>query len=519
MIRRNILANFLGRAWGVIAVYAFVPLYVKFMGIDAYGMVGFYSTLIGVLVFADMGFTATLNREMARLSARGDSAREMRDLTRTYESTYVLVSSLLSLLVWMTAPWIAQHWLRSRVLQPHEIAATIRVMGVAIALQLPSSLYIGGLMGLERQVRANALQIGWGAFRGVGAVLVLWLVSPTILAFSVWQLISNAVYLFFARLSLWQALSATSAQPRPQFRWTVFRNTWRYAAGMSGLAAVSILLMQADKLVVSKMLSLDMLGYYSLAGALASVPLILAGPIGSAVFPRLTGLVALEDRTSLARLYHRTCELVAAATIPAALTIAFFARDVLFAWTGSAGITEHAAPVVSFLILGQLIQALWLVPYYLALAHGTVKLNLQVAIVSLLLLVPLLIVLTSRIGLAGAGVAWLAMNLATLPPYVYFLHRRLLPGASRRWCLQSVAYPLLAALPCVLIGRWLSPGVSQRLWTLCILALVWAAASAAIVLRSFELRLEFRGQLSRAFAHWFPSHLPAQVEQASLRDR
>ena len=76
MIRRNITANFVGRAWGVVSVYIFIPLYLKFLGVEAYGLVGFYATLMGVLAFADMGLTATLNREMARLSTRKDSTGE-----------------------------------------------------------------------------------------------------------------------------------------------------------------------------------------------------------------------------------------------------------------------------------------------------------------------------------------------------------------------------------------------------------------------------------------------------------
>jgi O-antigen/teichoic acid export membrane protein len=148
MIRHNIVANIIGRAWGFVSVYLFVPLYLHFLGIEAYGLVGFYSTLLGVLAFADMGFTATLNREMARLSVRKDSAEEMRDLLRTYESTYLCISSVLAIIIWALAPLIAVRWLHSNVLQPNEIAVAIRLMGVATAFQLPSGLYIGGLMGL-----------------------------------------------------------------------------------------------------------------------------------------------------------------------------------------------------------------------------------------------------------------------------------------------------------------------------------------------------------------------------------
>lgn len=499
MIRRNIIANIIARAWGFISVYLFVPLYLKFLGIEAYGLVGFYSMLLGVLAFADMGFTATLNREMARLSVRKDSAGEMRDLLRTYESTYLCISSVLAVMIWAAAPVIAEQWLRSKVLQPHEMAAAIRLMGVAIAFQLPSGLYIGGLMGLERQVRANSIQIAWGVFRGLGAVLVLWLFSPTLFAFALWQLISNAIYCFFARLGLWRALPSIPGHSQPHFEWRVFRDTWRYAAGMAGMAVVSTLLTQTDKLAVSKMLSLEMLGYYTLAGALASVPLMLASPIASAVFPRFTGLVASGDCNGLTRLYHKTCELVAVAVIPAGLTVVLFAGHSIFAWTGSALIAQRAGPVASLLLGGQLIQSIMVVPYYLALAHGNVRLNLQIGIASVVLITPLLIVLILKYGVVGAGVSWLVMNLCIVPPYMYLLHRRFLPGELQKWVLHDVLRPLLAALPLILLARLFLPVPSSRLMTLGLLGLVWGVSAAATALSSPEVRGEVVKPLGKAF--------------------
>jgi O-antigen/teichoic acid export membrane protein len=497
MIRRNIFANMVARAWGVISVYLFVPLYLKFLGIEAYGLVGFYSTLLGVLAFADMGFTATLNREMARLAVRKDSAEDMRELLRTYETTYLIISSTLAAVMWILSPLIAEHWLHSGILQPHEMAAAIRVMGVAIACQLPSGLYIGGLMGLQRQVRANSIQIAWGVFRGLGAVLVLWLVSPTIFAFALWQLISNVIYCFAAGLCLWRTLPSSQDNLRPHFAWRAFRGTWRYAAGMAGLAVVSTLLTQTDKLAVSKLLSLEMLGYYTLATALATVPLTLASPIASAVYPRLTGLVASGDTKGLVQLYHRSCEFVAVAVIPAGLTVALFAGECMFAWTGSMIVAQRAAPAASLLLGGQLMQAITTVPFYFALAHGNVRLNLLIGIASVVLITPLLIVLIMKYGIVGAGWSWLIMNLCTLLPYMYILHRRFLPGELRRWALRDVLRPLLASFPTILLARLFLPIPSSRLLTLGFVGLVWSVSAAAAAFTMPELRSVWNVKLKR----------------------
>lgn len=497
MIRRNIIANIIGRAWGVISVYVFIPLYLTFLGAEAYGLVGFYTTLSAVLAFADMGLTATLNREMARLSVSKDSSGDQADLLWTYESAYAWISLLLALAIWILAPLIANRWLQSNTLDPGEIVTVIRLMGVSVALQLPSNLYIGGLMGLQKQVFTNSLQIGWSILRGVGAVFVLWLISPTILAFTWWQLFSSILYCFSARTTLWRVVSRGVARPR--FKWLVFQNTWRYATGMAGMAFVSTILMQTDKLVVSKMVPLEVFGYYMLAVALAGVPRMLASPIGAAVFPRFTGLVATGDRSGLVRLYHRTTALLAVVVIPGGLTLAAFSGDFLFAWTGNASAVQYVALTAALLIAGEVMQAVTVPPYYLALAHGDVKLILRVGIVSVILITPLLIFLIATQGIVGAGISWVVMNLCTLPPYMYFLHRRWMPGELRRWWLLGVGRPLVVTLPCVLLSRWLLPRTDSRLLSLGTIALVWGVAAAASALTTSDVRKEFIDTTRRVF--------------------
>lgn len=470
------MANYVGRAWGFVSVFLFIPIYLKFLGIEAYGLVGFYSILLGVLAFADMGFSATLNREMARLSAREDSAEDMRDLVRTYEMAYLCISSVLAVIVWSTSPLIAEHWLRSDVLEPAQITIVLRLMGIAIAFQLNAGLFSGGLMGLQQQVWANGLQIAWGAFRGIGSVLVLWLISPTILAFSAWQTISNGAYFLGVRSSLWHFLAFGSKRTAPRFKWRVFRETWRYAAGMAGMAGIFTLLTQTDKLAVSKLLPLEMLGYYTLAGTVASLPGMLAGPIVRAVFPRLTGLAENGDQQGLSKLYHRTSELVAVAIIPAGVTAIVFSRELILIWTGSADAADNAGLTASLLVAGSLMQSITAVPYYVALAHGDVRLNLKVGIASVAVLLPLLLFLIPEYGVAGAGSSWLIMNCIIVPPYMYFLHRQFLAGELTRWFFGAVGRPVLATLAIVLFGGSLIPHDASRLWLFLLIGLTWSLA-------------------------------------------
>jgi O-antigen/teichoic acid export membrane protein len=93
LLKKNIIANFGGNIWTGLMGLVFVPLYIRFMGIEAYGLVGVFAALLGVFALLDMGLSSMLNREMARLSAQKNKAQDMRDLLRTLEIPYWLVGA------------------------------------------------------------------------------------------------------------------------------------------------------------------------------------------------------------------------------------------------------------------------------------------------------------------------------------------------------------------------------------------------------------------------------------------
>ena len=65
---------------------AFIPLYIKYLGIEAYGLIGLFAVLQAWLVLLDMGMSPTLSREMARFTGGHHSPQSIRDLLRTLES-------------------------------------------------------------------------------------------------------------------------------------------------------------------------------------------------------------------------------------------------------------------------------------------------------------------------------------------------------------------------------------------------------------------------------------------------
>ena len=146
VIKTNIAANFGGGLWTGIMNLVFVPLYIHFLGIEAYGLVGIFATLLALFALLDMGLSITLNREMARLAAFDETAQEMRDLLRTLEIPYWMGALCLGVIVVVLAPFIAFHWVNVENLSPTTVKIAIMLMGLAVAVQWPIGFYSGGLL-------------------------------------------------------------------------------------------------------------------------------------------------------------------------------------------------------------------------------------------------------------------------------------------------------------------------------------------------------------------------------------
>ncbi|MFA6198778.1 MAG: polysaccharide biosynthesis protein, partial [Patescibacteria group bacterium] len=67
----NLLAGLANSIWSALVGLAVVPFYLKYLGIEAYGLIGFFVTTQAVLSLLDMGMAPTINREVARCSAAG----------------------------------------------------------------------------------------------------------------------------------------------------------------------------------------------------------------------------------------------------------------------------------------------------------------------------------------------------------------------------------------------------------------------------------------------------------------
>lgn len=460
---------------------AFVPLYIKYLGVESYGLIGIFALLQACLALLDMGMTQTLSREMARFTGGAHEVQSIRDLLRSIEIIGFVVAIVIAVGIWAASGWLASDWLRAEKLPVGVVAQAFTIMGVVTALRFIENIYVSSILGMQRQVLFNAATSVMATLRGLGAVSILVWVSPTIKAFFAWQgLISIITVGLFAAV-VYRILPAA---PKPaRFSLTALIGIWRFATGMMAITFLALLLTQVDKILLSRLLTLEAFGYYALAGMVANAPYMLTSPITQAFYPRFTELVARADEFALISKYHSGAQLVTVLMGTAAIVLMVFGNVVITLWTADPELAKQIAPLVAVIALGSLLNGLMWIPGRLQLAYGWTSLGVLINFFAVTIIVPAILWATPKYGAIGAAWVWVALNFCYATIGIHFMHRRLLPTEKWQWYRQDVAMPLIAGAVVAVLLRWATPvlpGALAQLIALLISAgLVLAAAALA----------------------------------------
>lgn len=453
-LRWNLAAALANTGWGALIGLAVVPFYLRFLGLEAYGLIGFFTALQGLFVVLDMGLTPTMTREVARCRATGKIG-EARDLLRTLAVLYWGIGILIAAAMLLSATFIADHWLRDSALSPDTVRQAIMLMGVTIACRWPLGLYLGALMGAEQMVRASMISIVMITIANGGALAILAFVSPTIQAFFIWQAFAgllNVVVMMFA------AWAAVRGEGRPRFDVQGLKRIWRFSAGMGVAGILGVVFMQSDKIVLARIVSLDELGQYALAGVVARLLYVVMTPAFNVTYPRMTALHSAGNEAELREFYLWGTRLLAAVIFPLAAYVSVFADPLVALWTGNAQLGVAVAPVVQLLMAGTALNAVMQFPYALQLASGRSHLAALISAILLCIFIPMLIILASTLGIVGAAAAWAIFNFLYLILGTWMTHRVILPGLALHWLARDVALPFAITAGLVVGGgmalRW-----------------------------------------------------------------
>jgi O-antigen/teichoic acid export membrane protein len=380
-----------------------VPIYLKYIGAEGYGLIGIFASLQVVLSLLDSGLSTTLNKEVARLSVLPGTAIQIRNIVKTLGNIYWVVALGAGLIACALSPVLANYWVQPKELSVQTVTYAFLLLSMSLVFQFPTGFYSGGLLGLQRQVVLNVIRIVFATLKSVGAILVLIFVSKSVLAFFSWTLFISMLQAFTQKYCLWHYLP--KANSKAIFDKNELKKIRGFATGMIAISLTAVLLTQVDKIILSKVLSLEQFGYYSIACTLGLMIYQLVSPLAQSYFPKFSSFISLNKIAELKNSYHQACQMISVFVFPATLMLVFFSKELIFLWTKNAVTVENTWLITAIYAYGTGISGLMNIPYLLSISYGWTKLAFYQNIVFLILMIPLTIFLAMQYGAVGGALS------------------------------------------------------------------------------------------------------------------
>jgi O-antigen/teichoic acid export membrane protein len=430
-LSKNIIYNLCGQGLLMVLGFVAVKYIFKQLGEDALGIVYFTATMNVVLCgVLQKGIYATTVRVVSvHLS---NNPVYLRDFIQTGSLFTWGVYVLFGAGVYFGSPILVEKWINLKTMDSATAMNILRILGIASLIAFPRSFYASLLRGRQRMEFNNFIDVTTSGIQQLGIVLILkyegslfqvvyWFAACYGLSTLVYFIVSSR---YFSIKSLIPAYSTG-----------VVKKNWGFTSKMIAISILAIIHNNAEKIIVSKWLSIGAFGYYGFAyGAVSKVGLI-TGAIAQAAFPSLSALFKADNRIHLMSQYRKLQDLICFINIPIFAAIPFVSLP-LFTYIFNEETARALHLPITFLSIGFYMNGTLNLPYQFSLAAGKPEITVRSNIYALFVVLPFTIFFIYFWGLTGAGLSWVFFNLFTYAYAVPRICAECLRIPVRRWYLH-----------------------------------------------------------------------------------
>ncbi len=478
-LSKNIFYNLLGQVLLLVLSFISAKYIFKQLGEEALGII-YFTIIMNVLLrtVLEMGVCSTTVREVsAHFSSEPDY---IHNLIRTTSLFYWLIYVMAGLAIYLLAPVLVEKWINLKTMD-HSIAIyTLRVLGISSVLALPKSLYSSIFQGLQRMEFTNFIEVSTSALQQLGAVLFL-IFGGGLLHIVHWfaAIYIIRVFIYLAALTRFFPLQAFI----PCYFHDVMKRIFAFASRMTSVSITASIYMQADKLIISKLLPIGAVGYYGFAYNSVSKGMLLKDSVLLAAFPSLAELSKAGDNEKLTALYRKLQDLLYLATVPIFAAIPFAAIP-LFSYVFNTETAKSLLLPTTFLSVGFYMNGTVHLPFALSQAVGKPGITARTSLYALFVVLPVTTILIYFFGLVGAGLSWILYHLFTYSYGIPRVFAECLSMSLWRWYMYVLKIFLLVG--CTYGVAWIILWLIGN-YSIPYLAAAYLLASAAFLTRAYSM--------------------------------
>lgn len=420
---RNAIWNLSGQVLPLVAAILVIPLLLRLMGAEGFGLVTIIWTLIGYFSLFDFGLGRALTKFVS-MEIGQQNPQALPDLVVTAMTLLVVLGITMACLIWLSVPWMVANVLKPRTSDPAEVVFAFRLTALAIPFVVINVGLRAVLEGLLRFDLTNLIRVPFGLFTIISPAVIAYLgygLPAVVLAIGVGILIAMSGYAILLKTSTRGFNIETGG-----VHWPISKRLLSFGGWISVSNFVAPVIFHLDRFVISAVLSVAVMAYYVAPYEAVTKTLILSSAIAGSLFPIFAKLPGANDRSHMMTMLTGT-RVVMALMVPVLSVVACFGYELLDLWVGQEVATNGSRPLL-FLSVGVFFNAIAYMPYTLVQASGRADLVAKIQLLQVPVYPLLLWVFVSQWHLEGAAVVWVGRALFEM--ILFFVLAKKISGAE-----------------------------------------------------------------------------------------
>jgi len=399
-IARNTFLNFAGMGLPLIVGLVAMPLTVRWLGTERFGLLSLIWIVFTYFSFFDLGLGMATTRIIASALGKG----ETESIPRYFWTTTILqafIGLLSGVALVSVSPLLVDRILNIPPAFVGEAKLSFLLLGASLPLILVTASFKGALEAGQRFDIVNAVKVPSSALNYL---------LPPLGALAGFRLPGIVLLLIGARALTCVAWAGFCFRAFPNlrsgfgFRRDALKPVLGFGLWVMVANAVNPVLVYLDRFLIGRLMTVQDVGYYTApyegVNRLSIVPYSLL----LTIFPMFSALDAGGDQAKKTLFYRRSIEFLTIFMGIIISVVIFFAHDILHLWLGEA-FAVRSTTVLQVLAAGFFFTAIANVPYSLLQAIGRSDVVAKLYIGELILYVPLAWFLIKKLGISGAAVA------------------------------------------------------------------------------------------------------------------
>lgn len=401
-LARSTVWNIVGQLIPLVVAVATLPYVVRGLGPERFGMLSIAWLLLGYLALLDFGLGRAATKFIAEYLARGECGK-LQEFLWTSLALQVGLGCCGGLLLALLAPVLVGTLFHVPVALSNEARQVLSILSLSLPVVLATNGLRAALEAGQRFDLVNLLKVPASisiyVLPAVGVRFRASLVAIVLLMLSA-RLLTGLAHLMCCLHIFPSAAARGFAISRSALAVLLPYGGW---VTLSNLA--NPLLVYIDRLFIASLLSLSLLGSYTVPFEAVTKLWIVPASLASTLFPAFSSLSAEENRSRTRLLYVRSFKYLLLLLGPVVLLLVLFAKDILQLWMGDA-FARQTTIVFQILAGGVFVNCFAHIPFGLLQSRGRPDLAAKVLLVELPLYLPLAWCLVKRWGIQGAATGW-----------------------------------------------------------------------------------------------------------------